>query len=200
MDLLKACLEPPRPQPVPSSVPMDVPLEDHWLFTQIAGKSDKPSDLTSELTMLRYLRHKMMESLEAHSAAARDEFQKRVMDEMWKRISSSVEVPPNIRDQVMGWTSEVLDYAIKRHFPEWDLGPRELKAIQDLIVATGKVAEQYKKIIEGMTFNINIDDVMVLKVMQEVILPAIPRPIWPQVIVALKQFAPMVGEGIVADM
>lgn len=212
MDLLSRCLQPPQAveyiaraqapiqAPQQAFVPMDVPKDDHWIFHQISNQSTKPSDLASELTMLRYLRHKMMQSLEAHSAEAKAEFQKRVLEEIWKRIANAPEVTPSVRDSVTTWVNEILEYSINKHFPEWELGPREVKAFQDIIVATGKVAEQYKKIIEGMTININIDDAMVVSVMQEIVMPALPRQVWPQVILALQRFSPTVGAGLLQQL
>lgn len=206
LDQLSAPLNPWSPGATPFvAVPMDVPQEDHWVWRQIRDRSAKVSNLEEEITMLRYYRTKMQESLSRHSAMAREEFTSRMQDEVFKRINyagAQGHIPQSVVHNVVSVVSDVIMQAVKRHFPEWDMGPRELKAFQDIIVATGKVAEQYKKIVDGMVININTDDLdeKVTYVMQTIILPAIPREYWPNVEHALMQFAPEFREDITEEI
>lgn len=190
---------PPASAMMPFHVPMDVPEDDHWLWQQIRERSSKVSNLEEEITMLRYYRTKMQESLRIHSAAARMEFQSRLLDDLFKRLNYAVskgEVPQSAQQPTMAWMSQAIQEAVTRHFPEWDLGPRELKAFQDNITATGKVAEQYKKIIDGMTININTEalEEKVTWIMVNIVMPAIPREYWPNIENALLQNSPEFGD------
>lgn len=192
-------------KPVTTSVPMDVPEDDAWIYRQIRERSAAVTNLEEEITMLRYYRTKMQESIHVHSHQAMHEFKSRLLDALFKRLNYSIsrgEIDGSSQHFIMTWLSESVDQEVKRHFPEWDIGPKELKALQDNILTTGKVAEQSKKIVDGMTINVNTNNIeeVITWLMQTVIMPCIPMEYHVNIENALLQFAPHFGGAIEEDI
>lgn len=192
----------PPPISFAVSVPMDVPEDDAWIYRQIRERGGaKVTNLEEEITMLRYYRTKMQESIHLHAVQAAEEFKSRLLDALFKRLNYSIqrgEISGSTQHFIMTWLSECVTQEVKRHFPVWDLGPKELKALQDNIATTGKVAEQFKKIVDGMTINVNTNNIeeVITWVMQAVVMPCIPMEYHVNIENALLQFSPQFGGAI----
>ena len=203
-DPFQALLQDPglaRAVPVPyESVNMEIPEGDRDLFEQIRN-NPRIADLKDEIAANRYLRVCLQRAIEARSVEAREKLIGDVVSKM--QVRASINPDPSVQaqwQQVRPFVEDVVAQSIRTHFPTLDVNLNEVRAFRELLLASGKLAEQYKKITDGMVLNVKMDGRVLHSLINNVLMPTIPRKYLPALIQALEQHAPSMGLVVSQDL
>ena len=157
---------------LPASV-LEIPEGDRGLFEQL--RSDpKMSNIRDEIAFNKYLRIILSREFEKWAFDSRED----LIQEVLKLHEKGRLNPERLR--------EIL--------PTQNLTVTQARTLSKLLETSGKLAEQHKKITEGMTINVNVGGAgTIQKIFTLVIQPCIPMDYWAACVEQLDKFAPEIG-------
>ena len=157
---------------LPASV-LEIPAGDRGLFEQL--RSDpKMSNIRDEIAFNKYIRIILSREFEKWSFDSRERLINKILALQEKNVLDA----DTLRDVL----------------PTQNLTVTQAKTLSKLLETSGKLAEQHKKITEGMTINVNVNGAGVIqKLFTQVIQPCIPMDYWAACIEQLGRHAPELG-------
>lgn len=172
---------------------LEVPVEDQDLVEQLRS-NPRIADLRDEIALAKYLRVCLQRSIEARSAVALTHLGNTII----ATISAHLSVRPELEDQLLrGLLMEAVEPSVRRalaaHIPSLDINLNEAKAFREMLLASGKLAEQYKKITDGMVLNVRMDMRILHGLLNHVVMPNVPRKYWPAIADSAEKYAPQLG-------
>ena len=172
---------------------LEVPVEDQDLVEQLRN-NPRIADLRDEIALAKYLRVCLQRSIEARSAVALAHLGNTII----ATIQAHLSVRPELEDQLLlGLLMEAVEPSVRRalaaHIPALDINLNEAKAFREMLLASGKLAEQYKKITDGMVLNVKMDMRILHGLLNHVVMPNIPRKYWPAIAESAERYAPQLG-------
>lgn len=171
---------------VPASV-LEIPAGDRPLFEQLRS-NPKISDITDEIAFNKYLRILLQREFEKWSIDSRKALVEAVMELIREYDDNHISKAELV---------EQLEVTL----PAQNLTVNQARMLSKLLETSGKLAEQHKKITEGMEIKVNIADPGVItRMLVQIVYPCVPRDAWEAIRARARSFAPMAGSGVTLDL
>ncbi len=176
----------PQPDERVSAYTLEIPEQDRSLFEQLRA-NPKISDITDEIAFNKYLRILLQREFERWSV----ESKRILVDKILGKIQDYIVL------EVDEFTS--LEADLMKCLPSQNLTTAQANQIRRLLETSGKLAEQHKKITEGMELKINIGDPGVIgKLLALCVYPVVGHEDWAKIAMRARQFAPQQGGSTIA--
>ena len=157
---------------LPASV-LEIPEGDRGLFEQL--RSDpKMSNIRDEIAFNKYLRIMLSREFVKWACESKEELITDILKLQQK--------------------DELSAESLREILPTQNLTVTQARTLSKLLETSGKLAEQHKKITEGMVINVNVGGAGIIqKLFTQVIQPCIPMEYWAACIEQLGKHAPEIG-------
>ena len=171
---------------MPASV-LEIPAEDRSLFEQLRS-NPKIADISDEIAFNKYLRIVLSREFEKWNAFSHQE--------MVSAIIAGLLEAKIITEGAERATRKVL----AANLPSTGMGASQVRALSKLLETSGKLAEQHKKITEGIRVKVDLAQPDVIqRLFSLVIAPSVPRQYWEAIEVRAREFAPTAGTSLALD-
>lgn len=164
-------------------------------------QSEDPTNLKRELAQLRTLLVELRDETEKRIRLSTDETRTRLNETLEKTILKALigevgdDTDMETTKEVVGKIKADVFHAILPYLPEFKLDRATVYAFKDIIDTISKVAERMKKIQEGFTFRLTIDNTILLKFVKEVILENVEDgPTRRKIVDAARVFSPRIPD------
>ena len=157
---------------LPASV-LEIPEGDRGLFEQL--RSDpKMSNICDEIAFNKYIRIILSREFEKWAFDSRERLIQKIL---------------NLQEK-----DDLSGDSLRDILPTQNMTVNQARTLSKLLETSGKLAEQHKKITEGMTINVNVNGAGIIqKLFTQVIQPCIPMDYWAACIEQLGKHAPEIG-------
>ena len=181
MDVLDPLDTVPQPEEKVSARTLEIPEQDRSLFEQLRSQQ-KISDITDEIAFNKYLRILLQREFEKWSL----EGKKSLVDKVLGVLQDYV----TLEDSKF----EELEQRLMNILPAQNLTTAQANQIRRLLETSGKLAEQHKKITEGIEIKVNVGDPGVIgKLLALCVYPVVGHHDWAKIVARAKMFAPIPG-------
>lgn len=136
--------------------------------------SSKPTELLSEMAMLRTIYVEMRDLMESRREQGIDA----MVEEVKERLDKTIRRDPGDEELIQSFLDLVV--TTSRHVYMTNFGKMfatldELREVSDHLMKVVKAAEIMKKIQEGIKLNVQIDTNLLVRVIQQAIFPVVPE-------------------------
>jgi len=171
---------------LPASV-LEIPESDRSLFEQLRS-NPKVSDISDEIAFNKYLRILLQREFEKWAYENKRELIEAALEDVDKYTAGKI-------DRLD------LKRRLEDHIPAQNLTVNQARMLSKLLETSGKLAEQHKKITEGMTIKVDIADPgVVTRMLVQLVYPCVPRECWESIRVRARSFAPSSGSSATLDL
>lgn len=171
---------------LPASV-LEIPESDRGLFEQLRA-NPKISDISDEIAFNKYLRILLQREFEKWAYENKRELIEAVLKDVDKYVDGKI-------------NRSKLKECLGNSLPAQNLTVNQARMLSKLLETSGKLAEQHKKITEGMTIKVDIADPgVVTRMLVQLVYPCVPRDAWEAIRVRARSFAPSSGSSATLEL